>query len=169
MDPVSNIISPREPPPPENGVSHLDREENGTEGNSGNAGRVQLAGAESFRRLSSASKASSCIDSNDGPTAETPVGNAGSSRDAKGLRTSVGIGTTGAVYRLPFFPFLLKNRDLPGGVSDHVEDRMLEERVFQTKWENDCLIKAYTAITLQNLSLGGLSSRLSSLPCSLLH
>jgi hypothetical protein len=32
---------------------------------------------------------------------------------------------------------------------------LLEERVFQTKWENDCLIKAYTAITLQNLSIEG--------------
>ncbi len=35
------------------------------------------------------------------------------------------------------------------------EDLQLEERIFQTKLENDCLIKAFAAITLQNLSVGG--------------
>lgn len=72
------------------------------------------------------------------------MGSADSS-DGHGTRTLGNVGTVGGMAS--------PNNDHQVELEE--DDQVLEERVFQTKWENDCLIKAYTATAIQNLSMDG--------------
>ncbi len=116
----------------------------GNAGNAGNSGTMlvraaRLTGANSSLNTNGRGSRVSNMESLGSGDLETRIGNVG----------TVGSGSSRIAVNSGASISALGSQD------DQEEDRMLEERVFQTKWENDCLIKAYTAITLQNLSIEG--------------
>lgn len=134
------------PPPHDLGSgSHIG---GGNAGNAGNSGTMlvraaRLTGANSSLNTNGRGSRVSNMESLGSGDLETRIGNVGTvGISGSGGSRIIAVNSGASIGGL-------------GSQDDQEEDRMLEERVFQTKWENDCLIKAYTAITLQNLSIEG--------------
>lgn len=131
------------PPPHDLGSSHIG---GGNAGNAGNSGTMlvraaRLTGANSSLNTNGRGSRVSNMESLGSGDLETRIGNVGTvGISGSGGSRIIAVNSGASIGGL-------------GSQDDQEEDRMLEERVFQTKWENDCLIKAYTAITLQNLSI----------------